>query len=264
MEKYVIFQGKKIAYQVSGSGRSIVLLHGFLEDRSIWDQFSETLSPHYQIVTVDLPGFGQSENLSDVHTMALMAEAVNEVLVAEDIKHCILVGHSMGGYVAIELAAKFSDKLSGLVFFHSHVAADGDEARINRYRAIEIVKNNKKQFISSFIPLLFAEKNINRFAKEIARLQQRSDAISAESVMASLAGMAVRNDRQELLGNLEIPVLFIIGKQDSRIPMDKIMPQVQLPRHSEAIILSEVGHMGFLEEKEKTCTVLANFAARIL
>ncbi len=264
MERHIVFQDRKIAYQVSGKGKTIVFLHGFLEDRHIWDAFSQSLSATYQVITIDLPGFGQSEILGELHKMSLMASAVNQVLEAENVEHCLLVGHSMGGYVAIEFAALYAEKLSGLVFFHSHAAADTKEAKTNRYRTIDIVKKNKKQFISSFIPLLFAENNVQKFKLEIKELQQRSESITAESVIASLAGMALRHDRQPLLEELTIPVLFIVGKEDSRIPMDKIVSQLQMPRHSEAIILGDIGHMGFLEAADITCAAIANFAARIL
>ena len=262
MEKKANFLNSHLNYLIKGNGPAIVLLHGFLEDISIWNDFVDRLSKHFKVLAIDLPGFGNSGIFSDNHSMSMMAEAVNHILNEENIDSCVMVGHSMGGYITLAFANKFPEKLNGIVLFHSQAAADDPAAKINRDRAIEVVRKNHKDFITSFIPLLFAEENIEKFTNEINALQLLSSKTSPEGIVAALAGMRDREDSFELLKQLNIPVLFIIGKQDSRVPMDKIIPQLELPKNCEALILDGVGHMGFIEAKEMTYLALEHFVER--
>ncbi|NOX84513.1 MAG: alpha/beta hydrolase [Chlorobi bacterium] len=264
MEKHIKFRGGKLNYRITGQGSGLVFLHGFLEDHTIWNDFADRLSDRFTVIQVDLPGFGKSDVIDDIHTMTLMASAVKHVMDEEEMDQCVMTGHSMGGYVSLAFADLFPDKLKGLVLFHSHAAADDEQGRKNRDRTIEIVKKDHKNFIISFIPLLFAVENVERFSKEIKQLQKLAVKTSAEAVMAALAGMRDREDRRKLLENLDVPVLFIIGKQDSRIPLDVVMPQVSLPKNCEAIILDNVGHMGFIEAEGLTYASLEHFIERNL
>ncbi len=109
---------------------------------------------------------------------------------------------------------------------------------------------------------MFAEDNVDTFKNEILELQAVSAQTSAEGIVAALAGMRDREDSFELLRQLNIPVLFIIGKQDSRITLDNIMPQLELPANCEALILDGVGHMGFIESEDLTYATLEHFAER--
>lgn len=258
-KRFFLYQGQKICFQSEGRGPVLVLLHGFLESMDIWQSFSEKLSEKYRVILIDLPGHGQSQMLADVHSMELMADAVNAILDHLDIEHCVMIGHSMGGYVALSFAEKYMNKLTGMGIFHSHALADTTEAKINRGRAIQVVKENHKDFISSFIPDLFTPENREKLSKEIARLQEISRQISKESVIAALEGMRHRTDKLKLLANTTIPVLFIIGKQDPRTPMDKMMQQISLPKHAEVLILDGVAHMGYLEAFDKTLAFIDCF-----
>lgn len=264
MEKHITFRGGKLNYRITGQGSGVVFLHGFLEDHSIWDDFADRLSDRFTVIQIDLPGFGKSSVVDDIHSMSLMANAVEKVITAENIDQCLMVGHSMGGYVTLAFTRLYPDKLTGIVLFHSQAAADDEEGKNNRNRTIDIVKKNHKDFITSFIPLLFAEENVNRFSKEIKQLQKIALKTKPEGVTAALAGMRDRDDQRDLLASIDIPVLIIIGKQDSRIPLDTAMPQLSLPKNCEAIILDNVGHMGFIESEGMTYASLEHFIERNL
>lgn len=262
MEKIVLFEKGSLCYSITGQGPAVVFLHGFLEDHHIWDTFIEKFSDNHTVITIDLPGFGKSTVFNETHSMAFMANAVYYILFEEKIDNCILVGHSMGGYVSLAFAELYPDKLKGLVLFHSHAGADNAEAKLNRDRTINIVKSDRLGFINSFIPLLFAEKNVVRFEDQIIHLRKKANKLSIDGVIAALAGMRDRDDQSKLLKVLEIPVLFIIGKQDSRIPLDVIFPQLSLAANCEAVILDGVGHMGFLEASDLTCAAVEHFVER--
>jgi len=255
---------KKISYNEYGKGKTIVLLHGFLENKNIWNDLVEKLSGDFHVVTVDLPGHGESDVLEPVHEMGSMAAAVKEILSSLDVEECMVVGHSMGGYVALALADLFPQMVSGLVLFHSQAAADDEEGKRNRDRTVKVVEENRAGFISNFIPDLFAPGNAEKFADEVDDLKQQAMQASKEGIIAAVKGMKDRSSKLGLLHSIMAPVLFICGKQDSRIPIEKILNQVAMPRHSEALLLEDTGHMGFIENKEKAEEALHHFALRVL
>lgn len=262
MNKGITFKRAKINYTITGKGDTVVFLHGFLENLTMWDDFSGKLSATYKIIAIDLPGFGQSDVISNNHSMSTMAEVVNTVLNHENISKCILVGHSMGGYVALAFAELFENKLDGLILFHSQAAADDEKTKTNRNRTIKIVENNHAKFISGFIPSLFTEENALKFSTQIQQIIDSSLHTINGGIIAALAGMRDRKDYQELLTQMEIPVLFIAGEEDSRIPVKKIKHQITLPEISESLILENVGHMGFIEAQELTYNAVEDFITR--
>ncbi len=238
----------------------MVLLHGFLENMDIWRDFSNALSTKYQVLLIDLAGHGLSDmQSSESHSMELMADIVNNVLQKLDIQQCVMIGHSMGGYVTLSFADKYQDKLLGFGVFHSHAYADSTEAKINRGRAIQVVKDNHKDFISTFIPDLFTKANQKKLSKEISILQEAARSISKESVIAALEGMRHRTDKEKLLRTSDLPILFIIGKQDPRTPLEKLLPQIALPKHAEVLLLDDVAHMGYLEDFDNTLAFVNHF-----
>ncbi|MFK5856958.1 MAG: alpha/beta hydrolase [Bacteroidota bacterium] len=259
MSKQISFKGAKIAYTVNGTGKAVVLLHGFLEDRTMWNELVNKLSASCKVIAIDLPGFGDSGMISEKHSMKTMAEAVNAVINNEGILRCTMIGHSMGGYVTLAYADLFIDKLNSIVLFHSQAAADDEETKLVRNRTIKIVESSHASFISSFIPSLFTDENAIKFKEEIREIIKRSLLTKNEGIIAALAGMRDRMDFIKLLSQLEIPILFIAGKLDSRIPVNKITEQIEIPKFSESLILDNVGHMGFIEAKEITFNTIAQF-----
>jgi len=257
------FLKKKVHYKTEGTGRALVLIHGFIESLDIWDDFSAELKKDFQVVSIDLPGHGFSEQRGYVHTMPQMADCVNAVLEHLGISSCVMAGHSMGGYVALAYAKKYTGKTKGLVIFHSHAAGDTEEGKKNRERAIRVVESEHGHFIWSFIPDLFAPENRVRFSGQIKKLRDKASLMSKDAIIAALEGMKQREDMQEFLSGYDQPVMFIVGKKDSRIQMKQMIEQIALPRHSEALILGDAGHMGYIEERDVTLAALAGFVSRI-
>jgi pimeloyl-ACP methyl ester carboxylesterase len=262
MKKTVLYENKNIGYDISGSGPALVLLHGFLESKAIWDDFTLLLQKEFTIIGIDLPGHGESEMVAENHTMQLMAAAVKAVLLAENIDNMVIAGHSLGGYVALQVAVENEAMIKGLVLFHSHANADSEEARENRRRTINIVKQNRGGFIRQFIPDLFDHKHVEEYAGAIHKLLDQAALMTPESIIAAVSGMRDRSNQLQYLLLTETPVLFIIGKQDSRMPYNQVLAQAVIPSHSEVLLLEDVGHMGFIEAPGKTLQTLRHFAIK--
>ncbi|MBU0486502.1 MAG: alpha/beta hydrolase [Bacteroidetes bacterium] len=256
------FRGKTIHYNDSGAGSALVLLHGFTESQEIWNDYAEALSGSFRVITVDLPGHGKSDCVGDVHAMEEMAAIVRSVLDKIDVYQCVMIGHSMGGYVTLAFADMFPSMIRGFGLFHSHALADTDEAKTNRDRAIEIIRKDKGKWMANFIPDLFTSKSRDLFAPEIAELVARAKAISKESLIAAQEGMKRRKMRIDLLTDSEVPVLFIIGMDDTRVPFEKALAQMALASETHSLILRNVAHMGYIEAKNTCLHAIKAFTGR--
>ncbi len=248
----ILFKNASINYSDAGSGDTLVLLHGFTESLAIWDDFSKHLSEHFRVVSIDLPGHGSSDCIGDVHDMELMADILKSVLDKLTIGRCVLIGHSMGGYVALAFSRRYSGSVCGLGLFHSTALSDSEQAKEGRMRAIEAIRKDHHDFLAGFIPSLFAEQNRDLYKKEIEALVEEAKQMSKESVIAAQMGMKVRHDSKDVLEKAKYPVMFISGHQDSRIPVNDLQPQLLLPETTYSLLLKNCGHMGYLEEKDKT------------
>lgn len=264
MEKHIIFNNQPLNYRVQGSGPYVILLHGFLESLEIWTDMVNKLADKFTVVSVDLPGHGRSGLGDEEQSMPLMALAVRALMSSLEVDKFVLCGHSMGGYVSMEIAREMPDRVKGLVLFHSHAAPDDEKARENRNRTINIVKLNHANFIHSFIPDLFAEPNKEKLKDQIDRLRNRAASTSGKAIMAALSAMRDREGSLDILMNASFPFLFIVGKDDSRMPYQKILAQSMMPLHSETLTLANVGHMGIIEAPDKIFPVIRNFCERCL
>jgi pimeloyl-ACP methyl ester carboxylesterase len=256
---YLVFKKKKIYFKDVGQGRAIVLLHGFTESQKIWKSFVSTLSKEFRVITIDLPGHGKSDSIADIHTMELQAEVVHAVLKKTGIRKCVMVGHSMGGFVTLAFARKYPKKLKGICVFHSHCFADSPEDRENRNRTIELVRNDKFGFILNFIPGLFPAEVHKKLSKKIDNLVNEAEKMTKEGIIAALEGMKIRKDQTALLSSTKLPVLFILGLKDTKAPIAKLWDMISLPSHSEALILRDTGHMGYIESPQITLNAIRRF-----
>lgn len=259
----VIYKEKKIKFRDAGEGPAIVLLHGFLENMNMWDYFFRKLSHDYRVITIDLPGFGGSECLEGANSMEEMARVVNTVLQQLEVKSSLMIGHSMGGYVCLAYASMYQEKLKGFGLFHSHALADTTEAKANRDRAIKVVRSDRGSFIFNFFPELFAPENVACYEKDIKKLHADAMKTTPDAIIAALEGMKTRTDKLDVLMNTKVPVLFILGKKDSRIPFEKTMEQTSLPSQCEILALDDAGHMGHIEARVETLNAIKRFARKI-
>ncbi len=260
-ESFFTYQGKKLYYRDAGAGRTIVLLHGFPFDGRIWLPFAKKLLPSFRLIIPNLPGFGKSELPAGPLDMNVMAWAVAGLINHLKIGRHIVVGHSMGGYVALSMAsASMTGGLAGLVLFHSQAAADDEPARLKRNESIQLILQDKQAFIDSFLPGLYGnDKPAEAFNHAIVASSQ-----SPETMAAAMAGLRDRANRLDWLNKADIPVLFIIGKNDTRMQAGRIMEQAALLAQAEVLLLQGVGHMGFDEAGDVIYPVLRDFCNRNL
>ena len=259
MIRFTEFRKTKVRYSDKGKGRVIILLHGFLESLEVFEEFSDKLSKTFRVISIDLPGHGQTPTIGYVHSMELMAECAKTVLDSLGLRKYVVVGHSMGGYVALAFAELFPKNVSGLCLFHSTAMPDSDEKKKDRDRVAEIVMKDHTQFVSDLIPKLFAKENIPLFKDEVAKAKTIAMNTPKEGIVAALKGMKERPSRELVLKNIKCPVLFIIGKQDVILAWENLLLLASLPKKSFNTVLEHAGHMGFYEAPEETFKSLKKF-----
>lgn len=243
----VKFRGTDIYYQDQGQGPAVVLLHGFLENSTVWDSVKESLVKRYRVICVDLLGHGKTGCIGYVHTMEQMAEAVKAVMLELRLRRVCFIGHSMGGYVALAYAEAYPDEVKGLVLANSTTRADNQERKKNRDRAIEMVKKDHKSFVRMGIANLFRPKNRNLFSTEIDALKKEALKTPVQGIVAALEGMKIREDREILLHFTPFAKMMILGKKDPVLNYNGLIDQVQ--NTAVKLVEFEDGHMSFIENK---------------
>lgn len=253
----VYFKNTTIAYSDSGKGKTIVLLHGFLENHTMWNYHVAILAKKHRVLAIDLLGHGSSECLGYIHTMEDMADAVHAVLNHLKIRNAVLVGHSMGGYVSLAFAELYPDWVKGIVLLNSTAKEDSEERKINRLRAIKVVKQNYTTFISMAIANLFCEENRDRLHNEIDIVKEEALKTPLQGIIAALEGMRERVNREKLLHTAPFPILLILGKKDPVLNYTETITQIE--GTGTQLFTFPDGHMSHIENRDDLTTILFDF-----
>ncbi len=258
--KVTTYKKGNISFSDNGKGRVIVLLHGFLGSKEVWNKVESKLAKHFRVICIDLPGHGDSDCFGYVHQMDLMAKAVKAVMDYLKLKKYVIVGHSMGGYAALAFGELFADNLKGLCLFHSTSYADSAEKKKDRTRAIALVKADARIYTKTTIENLFATKYLDKHQSEIAFATKIAQNTSRRGIVAALEGMKDRPNRDVILNFAEYPIMMCIGMHDNVLPADSLMEQSELIERKYIVKYENVGHMGFLESETKSVKHLKRFA----
>lgn len=260
--RFALCLGSKIRYSDTGKGRVIVLLHGFLESLEVWygNGFAQELAKHYRVISIDLPGHGKSECVGYVHRMERMAKVVKRVMDELGLRRYTLVGHSMGGYVALAFAEKYSENVTGLCLFHSTAYADSEAKRIDRERAIRLVKKAPLKYTNALVTNLFALANVRYMQEEIRWLRRIASRTKVQGVVACLEGMKIRKDRTAVVRYASFPVMIIAGTRDNILPYESLVQLAQINPEIKLITMEKTGHLGFIESREVALRKVRAFA----
>jgi pimeloyl-ACP methyl ester carboxylesterase len=297
MNKEIQIAGKKIFYRLIGSGKPVVLIHGFGEDGDVWKnqidqpppgfapnlrktrlppkeglhnaqgQLSEnSLLKNFQFIVPDLPGSGKSEMIDDM-SMEGMAEVIKQILDTEFPKvppsggfRGALIGHSMGGYIALAFAEKYPEYLTAFGLFQSSAYADSEEKKAARRKSIEFIEQHGAfEFLKTATPNLFSSFSKDEMPERIGEFINSLSNFSPAALVSYYKAMMQRPDRTEVLKKIKVPVLFIMGEYDNAIPLNDVLQQCHLPEKSYIHLLAKSGHMGMIEEADKSNRFLENF-----
>lgn len=241
--------GKKVHYLDIGSGRPVILLHGYLENISMWSSITDMLSKEFRVISIDLAGHGKSDPLEKDLSIQHMASLVNDLLKSLSIKKASFVGHSMGGYVGLAIINDHPDRVEKLILLHSKSSADSHETKLKRDQGIVMLQQHPNLYIKESINNLFWEKDKSRNKEAILNLIEEAKKGNLKGYSDALTAMKNRPDLRNLLKSHK-NILFIAGNKDPVIPIETSHSEMRLLDEKFQFILEKSGHMGFIEERE--------------
>ncbi len=247
---------------VSDDRVPLVLLHPFPFDSRFWEPQVAALSVDRPVMTVDLPGFGESELPRGEPSLDRWADAVVLEIAAEfhDLP-VALGGLSMGGYVALRIAARHPERVEALVLADTRAEADPPEGRAARDAAIErVLAQGTPALVEDLLPNLIAPGSPQEAWDEARRIAAGQ---SPEAVAAALAAMRDRPDSTDVLASLEVPVLVLVGEHDERTPRPMAEAMARAARHSWLVTVPGAGHLASLEAPEAFNAALRGFLAML-
>ncbi|MDI9365271.1 MAG: alpha/beta hydrolase [Flavobacterium sp.] len=266
MQFFFEFDNIRIAYSQKGTGKTVVLLHGFGEDSNVWHDVANILQTNFKVVLIDLPGSGQSvvptnvlmnENLSSID---YYANIVHALLLHLTIDNCVLLGHSMGGYITLSFAQKYPQLLKGYGLVHSTAYADSDEKKANRQRGIALMDEyGSHAFLKTTIPNLFSNNFKQTNSSAIDALINAGKSFNVVALQNYYRAMMNRLDKTAVLKGSNLPVLFIIGTEDVAVPIKDSLKQIHVPNCAYIHVLENVSHMSMIETPNKIASFIGEF-----
>ena len=252
MEK-VKANGIQIAYTRKGTGKPLVLVHGYPMDHTVWDEVLPLLEKDFDVITPDLRGFGQSDVIESQYKISDMAADIAGLLDQLGIEKAVIAGHSMGGYVALAFARAYPERVLGLGLVSTRAVADTPEQKQERFAAAEEVLRSGVQPVAESMPAkLTPDKRVQAFVRGLIAEQQPA------GLAGALKAMAERDDSTSILSSFQFPVVVIHGEADELIPVQRAQEIKSVIPQATLMELSGVGHMPMLENPQATAATLKN------
>lgn len=231
--------------------RRLVLIHGFTERPSMWDELIDALNDDsLAITTPSIPGHGAHIEIPNDHTSKAFCEAIIKQI-PDDTLPWIVVGHSMGGYLASSLVLMMQERIAALGFFHSKAGADNTQKMEDRKRAITAASQNKDLYLGTMLRNTMAEGNLGLFESELnLMIDSAKEDISTECIAAAHEVMIERPDNVQSLSKAHFPIYYFLGLKDKSIPYEQIEAEITSLPAAKVYIAENAGHMGHIECKE--------------
>jgi 3-oxoadipate enol-lactonase len=253
-------RGIELAYEVSGAGQPVVLLHGFPFNRTLWREQAEALKERYRVITVDLRGHGETAATRDPATMEEMAGDVAALLDHLRIERVVLGGLSMGGYVALAFYRLFPERVGALILADTRAQADTDEARLAREQtATRALAEGMHTIADAMLPKLLAPSTQEEHPEVVARVREMILNTDPQGAASALRGMAVRRDQTEFLREINCPTLIVVGNLDPITPLADAELMKREIRGSRLEVIAGAGHVSNIERPAEFNHALEDF-----
>ncbi|MFK8060660.1 MAG: alpha/beta fold hydrolase [Polaribacter sp.] len=257
MQKSITFKNAKISFSDVGKGTAVVLIHGFLENSTMWKNITPELSKRNRIITVDLLGHGKTDCLGYVHSMEIFAETIEAVLKHLRIRKSILIGHSLGGYVALAFAKLFTKNVKGLCLLNSTFEQDDKERKQLRKRANKMAQTNYQNLVRMSFINLFSKESSTFFKKEIELAIKEALQTSVQGYIAANEGMILRKNYKDFFTNATFKKAIILGEKDWIINAEEMISYAE--KNGINYTLLSQGHMSHIENGEEIIYALKTF-----
>ncbi len=255
-----------LAIYESGKGnqQSIIFVHGFPYDHTMWDNQVDFLKDEFHCVTYDIRGLGKSEAGDGQFTMEMFVDDLFDIIDKLELKHPLLCGLSMGGYISLRAVERDQFKFSGLILCDTKSEADNTEAKLKRASGIKTINNEGlEKFIEATVPATFAKETIEKNKDIFDRTFERAKKENPVGVKGSLLAMLSRTDTTPYLENIKIPTLVISGTVDALTPPEVMRKMAEKISNSEFAVAPRAGHMAPLENPGFVNDMIKGFLKKV-
>ncbi|WP_299675972.1 alpha/beta hydrolase [uncultured Dokdonia sp.] len=244
----ITHKGSRIFYTDQGVGATIILLHGFLENSSMWNDLLPFLIKKHRVICIDLLGHGKTACLGYVHTMQDFSDAVLAVMNELHIHQSTIIGHSMGGYVGIAFAKAYPEKVNAICLLNATPEADSKERKQVRLRANEMAKTQYKQLVRMSFMNLFDPTSKAQFSDTITTALHHALQTPVQGYIASNEGMRLREDTSDFWKSAPFKKGMILGETDWII--DAQRQKDTFTPYIDHFAIIKGGHMSHISNKD--------------
>jgi 3-oxoadipate enol-lactonase len=239
--------GRKTAYERSGTGKAMVLVHGFPLDHTIWEEVVPILNIKADVIVPDLRGFGESEVSPVDYLLTDLAAELLAMLDEFNIQQATIVGHSMGGYIALAFAHAYPKRTLGLGLVASQARADTPERKVSRYEEAEQILSNGVGEVANVMSVkLTGVANLQIKMRELILRQ------SPQGLAHALKAMAGRPDLLPYLPEFDFPVAIVHGLADALVPVERAQEVRGKVKQGFLVEVEGVGHLPMIEAPKST------------
>jgi 3-oxoadipate enol-lactonase len=257
-------RGIEIVYTDEGAGAPILMLHGFPFNRTMWGEQAESLRGAWRVVAPDLRGQGETSVTDAPATMEEFADDLAALLDELNIERAVIAGLSMGGYVALAFVRKYPERVRALVLADTRSQADTDEARHTReVNAQRVLKDGMSGIVDAMLPKLLAQETREYKPETVERVREMMQGTDPHGAAAALRGMALRRDQTDLLPEISVPTLIIVGSEDSITPPVDAEAMHAKIRGSRFVLIEGAGHMSNIERPHEFNRALEEFLSSL-
>lgn len=241
--------GCRLAYDDTGSGPPLVLIHAFPLYREMWKWQAAALSVTHRVLTPDVFGFGDSELPAGGWTVDSFADVCAAWLTGIGVAGPVVFGGlSMGGYIALAFARRHPEWVKGLILADTRADADTAEAKAGRDKTIAFVRQNSAAAqIDQMLPKMLSEYTRAQQKQVVEEVRLMGAAQSVEGLVAALEALRDRPDSMPSLDGFQFPVLVIVGREDAITTPDMATAMADRLRDATTEALYSAGHLSNLE-----------------
>ncbi|MEI7026561.1 alpha/beta fold hydrolase [Paenibacillus sp. y28] len=256
--RHASLDGFTMAYREYGQGLPVVLLHGFCGSSGYWEQVLPQLGENVRVIAPDLRGHGHSGTPEEPCSVEKMAGDIRSLLDQLGVDKAVLLGHSLGGYIALAFAEQYPERLLAFGLVHSTALPDDETGKQNRLKSMEAIRQDGiVPFVNNLTRKLFAPQHLDTMPEQVAAANEIGYVTSPQAAIHTLDAMRARPDRRHVLRETALPVLIVAGRHDQIVSVEKAFSVSG--GHIKESILESAGHMGMMEAPQELAQVILDF-----
>ena len=238
---------QELRARVIGEGVPVVWIHGFPLSSRIFDPITAISGVKHLLI--ELPGFGGTVHDPEIRSIANYAESVLSTMDALQIERASIAGVSMGGYVALALARLAPHRVMSLMLVDTRETADSEEARKTRFDQATRVRTEGPNFlIEQMLPKMLTKRTSEERPQTLELVRRSMESATPDGIIAALGAMGDRPGSEDVLRNVDVPVLIVVGAEDGITPPADAQRMAALAARSTLVTLPEAAHLSHLDQ----------------